>query len=65
MLTFTLFQISILVSLLKHPRTPPTNNPAVDYPSADSDHVSKRTRPIGISDEVWFPFMALHHAKFS
>lgn len=36
---------------MKHPRTPPTN-PSVDYPSADSDHVSKRTRPIGMSDEV-------------
>ncbi|XP_048233740.1 topless-related protein 1 isoform X3 [Ricinus communis] len=36
---------------LKHPRTPPTN-PSVDYPSGDSDHVAKRTRPMGISDEV-------------
>ncbi|WZZ83310.1 hypothetical protein YC2023_103882 [Brassica napus] len=36
---------------LKHPRTPPTN-PALDYPSAESEHVSKRTRPMGISDEV-------------
>ncbi|XP_073010395.1 protein TPR3 [Typha latifolia] len=41
-------------AILKHPRTPNTN-PAVDYPSADSDHVSKRTRPIGISDEVNLP----------
>ncbi|GMN49960.1 hypothetical protein TIFTF001_019120 [Ficus carica] len=39
---------------LKHPRTPPTN-PSVDYPSADSDHVSKRTRPMGITDEVNLP----------
>ncbi|XP_077222242.1 protein TPR3-like [Tasmannia lanceolata] len=39
-------------TILKHPRTPPTNNPALDYPSADSDHASKRSRPIGISDEV-------------
>ncbi|AAF27128.1 unknown protein; 52184-57536 [Arabidopsis thaliana] len=36
---------------LKHPRTPPSNS-AVDYPSGDSDHVSKRTRPMGISDEA-------------
>ena len=36
---------------MKHPRTPPTN-PALDYPSAESEHVSKRTRPMGISDEV-------------
>lgn len=39
------------VAALKHPRTPPSNN-ALDYPSADSEHVSKRTRPMGISDEV-------------
>ncbi|GFZ11859.1 transducin family protein [Actinidia rufa] len=38
---------------LKHPRTPPTNN-SVDYPSGDSDHVSKR-RAMGISDEVNLP----------
>ncbi|XP_043721893.1 protein TOPLESS-like [Telopea speciosissima] len=42
-------------AILKHPRTPPTNNATVDYPSGDSDHVSKRTRPIGISDEVNLP----------
>ncbi|KAF8389153.1 hypothetical protein HHK36_025846 [Tetracentron sinense] len=46
-------------AILKHPRTPPTNNPAVDYPSGDSDHVSKRTRPIGISDEVNLPINIL------
>ncbi|OVA19348.1 WD40 repeat [Macleaya cordata] len=39
--------------MLKHPRTPPTNNHSVDYPSGDSDHVSKRTRPL--SDEVNLP----------
>lgn len=42
---------------LKHPRTPPTN-PSADYPTGDSDHVSKRARPMGMSDEVicytWF-----------
>ncbi|KAJ7951940.1 Protein TOPLESS [Quillaja saponaria] len=43
---------------LKHPRTPPTN-PSLDYPSADSDHVSKRTRPMGISDEVNLPVNVL------
>ncbi|KAK1324085.1 Topless-related protein 1 [Acorus calamus] len=42
---------SVIAAILKHPRTPTTNS-AVDYPSADSDHVSKRTRPINISDEV-------------
>ncbi|KAL2338400.1 hypothetical protein Fmac_012846 [Flemingia macrophylla] len=39
-------------AILKRPRTPPTNNPAMDYQTADSDHVLKRTRPFGISDEV-------------
>ncbi|KAL1298046.1 topless-related protein 1 isoform X1 [Arachis hypogaea] len=43
---------------LKHPRTPPTN-PSVDYPSGDSDHVSKRTRPMGMSDEVNLPVNVL------
>ncbi|CAN1761622.1 Protein TOPLESS [Linum perenne] len=43
-----------LAAALKHPRTPPTN-PSVDYPSGDSDHVAKRTRPMGITDEVNLP----------
>ncbi|CAL0307112.1 unnamed protein product [Lupinus luteus] len=37
-------------NILKRPRTP-TNNSAMDYQTADSDHVLKRTRPFGISDE--------------
>jgi len=40
--------------LLKHPRAS-TGNPSVDYQSADSDHISKRTRPHGISNEVNLP----------
>nr|XP_034899874.1 topless-related protein 1 isoform X1 [Populus alba]XP_034899875.1 topless-related protein 1 isoform X1 [Populus alba]XP_034899876.1 topless-related protein 1 isoform X1 [Populus alba] len=43
---------------LKHPRTPPSN-PSVDYPSGDPDHVAKRTRPMGISDEVNLPVNVL------
>ncbi|XP_076957021.1 topless-related protein 4-like isoform X2 [Bidens hawaiensis] len=39
-------------AMLKRPRTPPTNNPAADYQTADSDHVLKRTRTFGISDEA-------------
>ncbi|XP_059635124.1 topless-related protein 4-like isoform X1 [Cornus florida] len=39
-------------AILKRPRTPPTNNPAADYQTADSEHVLKRSRPFGISDEV-------------
>ncbi|XP_020270487.1 protein TPR3-like isoform X1 [Asparagus officinalis] len=38
------------VALLKHPRTPPSNS-GLDYPSADSEHLSKRPRPMGMSDE--------------
>ncbi|KAH9715454.1 protein TOPLESS [Citrus sinensis] len=49
---------SIPAAALKHPRTPPTN-PSVDYPSGDSDHLSKRTRPIGISDEINLPVNVL------
>ncbi|CAL9763878.1 unnamed protein product [Musa acuminata subsp. burmannicoides] len=41
------------VAILKHPRTPPTANPSIEY--GDSDHVPKRTRPLGISDEVNLP----------
>ncbi|XP_076911094.1 topless-related protein 4-like isoform X1 [Bidens hawaiensis] len=40
-----------ITAMLKRPRTPPTNNPAVDYQTADSEHVLKRTRAFGISDE--------------
>lgn len=41
------------VSMLKRPRTPPTNNPAMDYQTADSEHLLKRSRPFGFSsDEV-------------
>lgn len=44
----------IIAAILKRPRTPP-NNPAMDYQTADSEHVLKRSRPFGISaDEVHF-----------
>ncbi|XP_059644986.1 topless-related protein 4-like isoform X2 [Cornus florida] len=39
-------------SMLKRPWTPPTNNPAMDYQTADSDLVLKRSKPFGISEEV-------------
>lgn len=54
------FVIYFIEVLLKRPRTPPTNNPAVDYQTADSEHVLKRTRTFGISDEVcifWLFFL--------
>jgi len=42
-------------AMLKHPRAPSTANPSMDYPSGDSDHVSKRPRPVGLSEEVNLP----------
>ncbi|GMH30687.1 hypothetical protein Nepgr_032530 [Nepenthes gracilis] len=39
-------------ALLKRPRTPPNNSAAIDYQTADSEHVLKRSRPFGVSDEV-------------
>ncbi|XP_019056179.1 PREDICTED: topless-related protein 1-like isoform X2 [Nelumbo nucifera] len=39
-------------AILKRPRTPSTNSPAVDYQTADSEHVLKRSKPLGVSDEV-------------
>ncbi|GLT98415.1 hypothetical protein SLE2022_159200 [Rubroshorea leprosula] len=39
-------------AVLKGARTPPTNNPTMDYQTADSEHVLKRSRPFGLSDEV-------------
>lgn len=38
--------------MLKHPRTPPASNAALDYQTADSEHVLKRPRPFGMSEEV-------------
>ncbi|KAG0500381.1 hypothetical protein HPP92_000453 [Vanilla planifolia] len=44
---------------LKHPRTAPSNNPALDYTTGDSEHIAKRMRPIGISEEVNLPISIL------
>ncbi|KAH0453552.1 hypothetical protein IEQ34_017876 [Dendrobium chrysotoxum] len=41
-------------ALLKRPVTP-NSNPPVDYHSADSEHVLKRPRAMGISEEVALP----------
>jgi hypothetical protein len=51
---FGFLLLPLVPALLKRPRTPPNNNPAMDYQTADSDHVLKRTRPFGISDEVQY-----------
>ncbi|KAI3811192.1 hypothetical protein L1987_20910 [Smallanthus sonchifolius] len=40
------------IAIMKRPRTPPPNSSAVDYQTADSEHVLKRTRAAGTSDEV-------------
>lgn len=49
---FLLCQYVMIASMVKRPRTPPTNNPALDYQTADSEHVLKRSRPFGAPEEV-------------
>ncbi|XWS19102.1 hypothetical protein CRYUN_Cryun32bG0102400 [Craigia yunnanensis] len=39
-------------SMVKLPRTPPANNLAMDYQTADSENVLKRPRLFGISEEM-------------
>jgi hypothetical protein len=39
-------------ALLKRPRTPPGSAPTVDYQTADSEHLMKRTRAGVQPDEV-------------
>lgn len=39
-------------AMVKRPRTPPPNNLAMDYQTADSESVLKRARTFGISEEV-------------
>ncbi|XVF24781.1 hypothetical protein REPUB_Repub13aG0157100 [Reevesia pubescens] len=39
-------------SMVKRPRTPPTNNLTMDYQTADSENVLKRPRSFGISEEM-------------
>ncbi|XP_063945193.1 topless-related protein 4 isoform X5 [Daucus carota subsp. sativus] len=46
------FNSSNNAALLKRPRTPPSNSAAIDYQTADSEHVLKRSRPFGLSDDV-------------
>ncbi|XP_076888055.1 protein TOPLESS-like [Bidens hawaiensis] len=42
---------------LKHPRT--LTNPSLDFPTGDSDQMSKRTRPMGITEEANIPIIVL------
>lgn len=44
--------------MLKRPRTP-TNNSTVDYQTADSEHMLKRSRPFGVPDEVQYRYLEL------
>ena len=48
----TILHVCLIASMLKHSRTPSTANPSIEYPSGDSDHLSKRPRPVGLSEEV-------------
>ncbi|ONH98383.1 hypothetical protein PRUPE_7G247300 [Prunus persica] len=47
-----MYLLVLIAAMLKRPRTPPTNNPTMDYQTADSEHVLKRSRPFGITDEA-------------
>ncbi|KAM1137415.1 hypothetical protein ACFX15_014547 [Malus domestica] len=40
------------IAAIKCPRTTPTSNPTMDYQTADSEHVLKRSRPFEITDEA-------------
>ncbi|PWA46377.1 golgi-body localization protein domain-containing protein [Artemisia annua] len=53
----------MLVSMLKRGRTP-TNNPALEFSTADSEHAFKRTRAFGISDEGMMVEFARNLADF-
>lgn len=44
--------VVVIAVMLKRPRTPPPSNLAMDYQTADSEHVLKRSRPFGLLDEV-------------
>ena len=54
--------IITIAAILKRPRTPPTNNPAMDYQTADSEHL-KRMRT-GPSDEARNKIKSLEFSKF-
>ncbi|KAM0994895.1 hypothetical protein EV2_010681 [Malus domestica] len=38
------------IAAIKCPRMTPTSNPTMDYQTADSEHVLKRSRPFEITD---------------
>ncbi|KAM1276498.1 hypothetical protein ACFX13_029703 [Malus domestica] len=40
------------MAAIKCPRTTPTSNPTMDYQTADSEHVLKRSRPFEVTDEA-------------
>ncbi|XP_057962762.1 topless-related protein 3-like isoform X2 [Malania oleifera] len=52
------------VSILKHPRTPPTTLGMVDYQNPDHEHLMKRLRPAQSIEEVTYP-TARQQAPFS
>ncbi|XP_048424911.1 topless-related protein 4-like isoform X2 [Pyrus x bretschneideri] len=43
---------SLSYSCNQVPMTPPTSNPTMDYQTADSEHILKRSRPFGITYEA-------------
>ncbi|KAJ7518741.1 hypothetical protein O6H91_20G006000 [Diphasiastrum complanatum] len=53
-------------ALLKRPRTPPINPTAMDYQSADSEHLLKRSRPVAQTiDEVNYAGSSLTQSSCS
>ncbi|KAB5514664.1 hypothetical protein DKX38_028570 [Salix brachista] len=64
-----LFLVCIFTAaaILKRRGGHPTKNTAIDYQTADSEHVSKRPRPFGPSDEAWteiWPSLLLSYPEF-
>jgi hypothetical protein len=52
-LTNIYLSLHLVAAMLKHPRTPTTVNPGMDYPSGGSDYISKRTILVGMCEEVF------------
>ncbi|KAM7265097.1 hypothetical protein ACFE04_002780 [Oxalis oulophora] len=48
-------------AILKRPRTPPSNNPTMDYQTGDSEHVLRKPRPFGTSDEEYETGKCIKH----
>eukprot|EP00252_Welwitschia_mirabilis_P014885 TRINITY_DN3294_c0_g1_i12.p1 TRINITY_DN3294_c0_g1~~TRINITY_DN3294_c0_g1_i12.p1 ORF type:complete len:1122 (-),score=243.87 TRINITY_DN3294_c0_g1_i12:562-3927(-) len=54
--------ITNAATLVKRPRTPPVNNPSVDYQTADSEHLLKRVRSSAQAGEE-VPYHGANHLQ--